>query len=108
MDHKHAWKRSARKHGHPGRLFVQCTDPACRLIRQATISEGHLHVFHTGSKVGEKSRVTSYRLKKWQEKILAKRRETFVEFVDRAFRSAQVGDWYDDSDPRLADIRKDS
>ena len=39
---------AARKHGKPGRFFVRCTDPACGITRQATIIEGHTHVYHTG------------------------------------------------------------
>jgi hypothetical protein len=83
-EHKHIWKRSKRRHKRAGRFFVQCE---CGITRQAVISYGHLHVFHTGASFGEKSRVVSYRLKPWQETILKGKGITFVEFVDQAFQN---------------------
>jgi hypothetical protein len=44
-----------------------------------------LHVFHTGTNKGGKSKVKTYRLKSWQETILSSKRKTFVQFVDDAF-----------------------
>jgi hypothetical protein len=85
-DHKHTWTRSKRRHKREGRFFVQCTDPGCGIVRQATSSFGHLHVFHTGSERGGRSIVSSYRLKKWQKEILKRKKISFVQFVDEAFQ----------------------
>jgi hypothetical protein len=45
--HKHAWKRSARKHNRPPRFFVVCE---CGEQAQAVINHGYLTVFQTSIK----------------------------------------------------------
>lgn len=57
--HKHAWKRSSRKHGRPPRFFVECT--RCSERAQAVVREGHLHVFQTNRKRGG-SNVIAFRV----------------------------------------------
>jgi len=54
--------------------------------------DGHLHTFTTGrTTVGGRSTVKSYRVKKWQEKILNAQGQTFVQFVDEAFIIMKAG-----------------
>lgn len=38
----------------------------------------------------EKTKVKSYRLKPWQERLLNERKLTFVQFVDEAFQKETV------------------
>jgi hypothetical protein len=84
--HTHHWKRSTRKHGHPGRFFVECS---CGLTRQATLERGYLHVFNTGREQGGRTRIVSYRLKAWQAQKLGELGITFVQFVDGAFEAVR-------------------
>lgn len=65
--HTHKWKRSPRKHGRLGRIFVDCE---CGAQRQATITGGHLTVFDTGRPQGGGTVLVSFRLDKARHKKL--------------------------------------
>ena len=57
--HTHEWKRSTRRHGRPGRFFIEC---ACGAKSQASIQGGYMHVFNTGRDRGGKTIAVSFRL----------------------------------------------
>ena len=70
-EHKHTWKRSPRKHGRPGRFFVDCE---CGVQRQATITGGYLTVFDTARPQGGGTVLVSFRLDKARYKKLRARK----------------------------------
>ena len=79
--HKHEWERSARRHKKTGMIFVVCY---CGIERQATIKNGFVNVFHTGSDRGGKSIIKTKRLKRDQIKQMESNGFTFSTFVDFA------------------------
>ena len=54
------WKISPRKHGRPGRIFVECVE--CGKVRQASTAYGGLRTYTTAVDRGGKSTLHSLRL----------------------------------------------